>query len=378
MGVRRRSAGKRVPAPAKPNLAAPAKPNLAALAKPNLAAPAKPSLAASRPELAASPELVARAEAAAEKEKAAAEKEKAAAEQARAAAEQAREAEKDAEQAARDGQMGVVRRKRGFRNKMERRQVPAGKGAASDADAASAWGSHLEARIKEEEKGVVTVRRTPKAPLPDDLVGDAIQPNMHHMAHKLANDQSEHEASSGFSGASVLPSFPRVRPFVAAALVLTGLVAGALPVWGEVAFRRKINALDQVMEAEAVRVAAENPEMGTWLRAQRLAELRDVYDRETPKLMAALNAARAEVQRQHVSVRVDFEGGGLILSAVLDDDDRDLSASSHTAGVDAGRPPPKAGFGPSVVAHLYHLLAFLLGGGALAGALWFVPALRDR
>lgn len=223
---------------------------------------------------------------------------------------------------------------------------------------------------------------SPPAGVEEGEGGDRIEKSTHLVAAQLANAHEDHAKSDDFdAGARLLPGFRRLRPILAATVMVAGLGLAAVPVMDEMARRADRVRLAEVMDAQAQRVASENPTLSQMVRARRLAELRTLYAAEQPKVIAALKAAGFdEASDRTLSIRLDPGSNGLILSAGFgtDDDDRPVRAQASTSGQVAGRRGPEAGFGPSVAAHLPTVLSAVLGAAVIAVSMWVLPAVLRR
>ncbi len=209
-----------------------------------------------------------------------------------------------------------------------------------------------------------------------------VEKSAHLRAAQLASAHDEHTKNDDFdAGARILPGFRRLRPILAAVVMVVGLGLASAPVMEEMARRADRARLAEVMDTQARRVAADNPALSEMVRGRRLAELRTLYAAELPKVVAALKAAGfPEASDRTLSIRLDPSNDGLILSAGFgsDDDDRPVRAQASTSGQRAGRAGPEVGFGPSLAAHLPMVISAVLGAAVIAVSMWVLPAVLRR
>ncbi|MCB9534717.1 MAG: hypothetical protein H6704_00450 [Myxococcales bacterium] len=209
-----------------------------------------------------------------------------------------------------------------------------------------------------------------------------VEKSAHLRAAQLANAHDEHAKNDTFdAGARLVPGFQRLRPLLAGAVMVAGLGLAAVPVMDEMGRRADRARLAEVVDAQARRVAADNPGLADMVRGRRLPELRALYAAEQPKVIAALKAAGfEEASERTLSIRLDPGSNGLILSAGFgsDDDDRPVRAQASTSGQRAGRGLPEVGFGPSLSAHLPTVLSAVLGAAVIAVSMWVLPAVLRR
>lgn len=216
---------------------------------------------------------------------------------------------------------------------------------------------------------------------PTEPAEPAVERSMHLQAAQLANAAEEHARDDSFrSGAGAL-SWHRVRPFVAGAIVLAGLLIAVLPVMNDANRGSRRANLGRVLDSEAKRVAAANPAITQWVREPRVAELRALHNAEFPKVVAALrNGGFPEASDRTVTIRVDTRSNSLVLNATFgdDDDDRPVRASASTSAAAAGPEVGPTGFGGALDANLAQVIGALVASLVLAAALWLAPGLRRR
>ncbi len=226
-------------------------------------------------------------------------------------------------------------------------------------------------------------QKPPSTPPAEGAEGaDPIKKSAQLRAAQLANAHDEHAKNDAFdAGARVLPGFHRLRPILAAAVMIVGLGLAGAPVMDDMSRRADRARLAEVMETEARRVATDNPGLAELVRGRRLAELRTLYAAEQPKVIAALKAAGfEEASDRTLSIRLDPGSNGLILSVGFgnDDDDRPVRAQASTSGQRVGYRGPEVGLGPSLMAHLPTVLSAVLGAAVIAVSMWVLPAVLRR
>lgn len=301
--------------------------------------------------------------------------------------------------------MGVVKRRRS-RKLLETRETVAepertkSGPAAAAAPAATAWGEHLEAQVRDgvdrtpdpvptgtvdATPGVIDSKpsdsersrrrlpkddepsrvkaRPPRPPnrrkraLPDILRDDVVatpkpKPDVSDVVDLLAHQQESYEDQTRFDGLSAF-SLRRNRLWLSLTALVAATVLAALPVYSEWSRRTAGVQLQAVLTHQASAIAGAHPNLAALVQGSEFAALRRIYADQHARLVEAVRAAGFdEVQDQNVTIRVDFRAAALVLGVGMERTGGEtIAAQASTTGQPIGRALPEASIGAAVQEH---------------------------
>jgi hypothetical protein len=215
-------------------------------------------------------------------------------------------------------------------------------------------------------------RAPSKPPEPADLDESF---KMRLQVRDLAEAQTRHEDAAEFRRGF---AFRRVRPLLAALIVVAGLAAAFVPLLGEWTFARERAHLAEALEAQKADIEGGHPGAATlddWLSRNDVGALRGFYQEVRPRVGQTLRDAGFAATEANVSLRLD--GARLVLGAQFERDDGRPLAWEVPVGAGSAAPArPDAGLGAVVADRILWVLTWVLVGAIGTAALWFAPRRR--
>jgi hypothetical protein len=137
-----------------------------------------------------------------------------------------------------------------------------------------------------------------------------------------------------------------------------------------------------MLESEALTLANEvGPEnLQLWIRERSLEAIRGTYRLREEGIIKRMRTAGFLVSRRDLSIRIDFEGEGMVFAVHLNrpGSDNTLSIRAATHGNPTGRPLPEASWEAVLRTKGAGLAPTIQTAGMVLLALWIFPPLIRR